>query len=89
MDFSTHPLNNQLVSTGRSKYLPTGTTDNNCYDNDHLFEQLKDLVNPQFRAWYCKRFYKLGRDRVLQLASIARADGKQPARLFSKLLKES
>jgi hypothetical protein len=74
----------QLVSTGINKF---NTTDTNCYEADHLFNQLTDLVNPQFRAWYCKRFYALGKDRVLILASQARADGRDPRKLFSTLIK--
>jgi hypothetical protein len=79
-----YPLS-QLVSTGIKKSNPTDT---NWYDNDHLFSQLGDLVNSQFKAWYCKRFYAIGKDRVLVLASQARADGKNPPRLFSMLLKK-
>jgi len=81
---------------GLNKYLPTDTTDiepqtnvYTQYDNDHLFNQLSDLVNETFRAWYCRQFYRLGTQRVLQMASIARADGKHPAKLFSKMLKEA
>ena len=81
----------QLVSTDtnwvKNQLVSTDTTDR--YDNDFLFEQLDDLVNPAFKPWYCKMFYRLGKDRVLVLASQARSDGKQPPRLFSKLLKEA
>lgn len=80
---------------GLNKFIPTDTTDTNTnvytqtHDNDILFNQLSDLVNNQFRAWYCRQFYKLGTQRVLQIASVARADGKQPAKLFSKMLKDA
>lgn len=57
------------------------------YDNDLLFEELRDLTNGAFRGWYMKMFYSLGKDEVLRLASIARADGKDKQRYFSKLLK--
>lgn len=76
----------QLVSTGIKR---ANTTDTNWYDNDHLFDQLGDLVNPTFRAWYCKHFYRLGKIKVLELAAVARSDGKQPAKLFSLLLKRA
>lgn len=78
----------QLVSTGinnLNQLIPTDKT----YDNDRLYDDLGDLVNPQFRAWYCKSFYRLGKDRVLVLASQARADGNDKRRLFSKLLKQA
>lgn len=74
----------QLVPTGIKRLNPTDT---NWYDNDHLYDQLGDLVNNQFKGWYMKQFYRLGKDKVLVLASQAKADGKYPAKLFSKLLK--
>ncbi len=80
----------QLIPTGKySERIPTDTTDINCYDNDYLYMELSDLVNPQFKSWYMKCFYKLGKDRVLTLAAQARADGKQPRKLFSLLLKQA
>lgn len=55
-----------------------------------LFEELRALVNVQFRAWYCSMFNKLGRERVLRLASIAKADTRTDAsRYFSWLLKNN
>lgn len=79
--------NKQLVSTGINKTnIPTDT---NCYDNDRLYEQLEDLVNPKFKSWYCGQFYKIGVDSVLVIASQARNDGKDPRRLFSYLLKKA
>ena len=77
----------QLVSTGRSKEIIP--TDTNWYDNDYLFKDLGDLVNERFKPWYMKEFYRLGKEKVLILASQAKADGKYPAKLFSKLLKNS
>lgn len=77
----------QLVSTGINKSKPTDSSIN-WYENDHLFNELEDLVNQRFKAWYCRMFYELGKDTVLKLASQARADGKYPPKLFSKLLKE-
>jgi hypothetical protein len=76
----------QLVSTGIKRLNPTDT---NCYENDYLFQQLGDLVNEKFKAWYCKEFYRLGKVKVLELASVAKSDGKQPAKLFSYLLRKS
>lgn len=82
-------------TTGTKRLIPTDTTGINWgkkkqYDVDLLFEDLKDLVNDQFRAWYCKMFFKLGREKVLILASQARADAKNDKRkLFSYLLKKN
>lgn len=76
----------ELVSTGMNKSKPTDT---NWYENDHLFNQLQDLVNPQFKSWYMREFYRLGKDKVLILASQAKADGREPHKLFSKLIKNA
>lgn len=82
-------------TTGTKRYKPTDTTGINWgkkkqFEADILFEDLQDLTNPQFRAWYCKMFFKLGRERVLILASQARADAKKDSRkLFSYLLKKT
>lgn len=57
------------------------------YEADALFEDLSDLTNIEFKRWYCKRFYELGKDRVLVLAGQAKADGGNPKKLFSYLLK--
>jgi len=54
---------------------------------DTLFEDLIDLENVQFRKWYCKTYYTIGHERILVLASQARADGNDPKKLFSKLLR--
>ena len=58
------------------------------YDEDILFTELKDLVSDDFRAWYIKCFYKLGRTRTLELASQALVESKDKKKLFSYLLKK-
>lgn len=58
------------------------------YWNDKLFEIIPDLVNKQFRSWYCSVFHKIGKKRALILISIARVEGKDPVRYFSYLLKK-
>lgn len=88
-------VSRQLVPTGVNKFTTTDTTVKDRggpmkkYDADHLFDMLPDLVNPTFKAWYCRMFYKLGKDRVLQLASLARQDGKDNRKYFSHLLKKA
>lgn len=87
MEISRILKSRQLIPTGMNKLKPTDT---NWYDNDRLYEQLSDLVNPQFRAWYCRKFYLIGTQRVLELASQARVDAKvDKRRLFSYLLKKA
>jgi len=58
------------------------------YDEDVLFLELKDLVSDEFRAWYIKCFYTIGRKKTLELASQAMAEGKDKKKLFSFLLKK-
>lgn len=89
-------VSRQLVSTGIHNVNSTDTTVSTVkerggkkYDADHLFDQLSDLVNPQFKAWYCKMFYAIGVERVLQLASLARQDGKDSRKYFSHLLRKA
>ena len=70
---------------------PTDTTNHRLYDNDLLYGELGDLVNPdpKWRPYYCKKFYELGKDVVLRLAGEARADCRiDRRRLFSHLLKK-
>ena len=83
---------NQLISTGINiNKIPVAIPPYNppTYENDQLYEQLTGLVNPQYKAWYMKVFYSLGRQRVLQLAGVARADGRDQAKLFSHLLRHN
>lgn len=86
-------VSRQLIPTGNNKVISTDTTvkdrGHKRWDADHLFDQMPDLVNPTFKAWYCKMFYAIGRDRVLQLASLARQDGKDHRKYFSHLLKKN
>lgn len=54
-----------------------------------LVRECSDLINPKFKNWYCRIFYKLSNEVVLRLASIARADGQNKQKLFSYLLKKA
>lgn len=66
-----------------------GTVDNSkVYDEDILFSELNELVSDEFRAWYIKCFYTLGRTKTLEIASQAMLDGKDKKKLFSYLLKK-
>lgn len=79
----------QQLSTGRNFSNQLTTTIDNCTSNevDLMFTELHDLVNEQFKPWYCKQFYRLGRKEVEKRASQARNDGFNKQKLFSKLLK--
>lgn len=55
---------------------------------DKLLLTLQDLVNEQYWEWYCRECYRLGLDKVKELAIIARK-GAQPRKYFSWLLKNT
>jgi hypothetical protein len=55
---------------------------------DIALSDYSDLMSKEFYAWYCKAFYKLGRERFARIASEARADGQNPKRLFSFKIKQ-
>lgn len=87
MQFSTNPTDTTGINNSKYQLIPIGSNSSKKFENDFLFDALPDLVNEQFKPWYCRMFYKLGKDRVLHLASVARSDGKNPRAYFSKLLK--
>jgi hypothetical protein len=76
------------TATELNKLKPTATEQLKPHEQDILYTTLSDLVNNQFRPWYCQAFASLGRERVLELASLARADGKDKCKYFSFLLKK-
>lgn len=89
-------LKNTIGTIGINKNKPIGTivkpqtqklTKDEVLACDVALSMFADLIHPDFKLWHCKVFYQLGRDRYAQLASIARADGSDPARLFSHLLR--
>lgn len=53
-----------------------------------LYDDLNSqgLVNSKYKAWYCSQFFKLGREKVLRIASESKADGKDPQKLFNHKL---
>lgn len=77
-------MNNRTTATEKS-FNSTATVPVNRWDS--LFEELDDLVNSSFRAWYCKCFVQLGEAEIRKLASIARVEGLNPRKYFSHLLK--
>lgn len=91
-----HKLSNVLSKT--NKYQTNIT---NSLNNYNISYRTTDLViieagnvinpNPNYRKWYCRKAYKLGRQKFLDLASTARADNDYekyptPQKLFTHLL---
>lgn len=99
MEFSKQSLARATTATatavGATELQTTGTaTANNSElsypEQDLLFDELHDLTNQQFRAWYCLSFAQLGRETVQHLAAIARTDHRTDSRrYFSWLLKQA
>lgn len=56
---------------------------------DLLIAEVTDLINPDYQKWHCRTAFKLGREKYLKLASIARADGRDPKRYFSLLCNQA
>lgn len=59
---------------------------------DLLIEDCKDLIDPDYRLWFVKRFYKLTSDTIRRLAAsvreqIALGKATNPLALFSWLVK--
>lgn len=60
---------------------------------DVALSDYSDLIHPDWKAWHCKVWYKIGRERYAILASQARSDGAakpggNPAKLMSYLLRK-
>lgn len=60
---------------------------------DIALSDYADLISPQWKAWHCKAWYIIGRERYAILASQARSDGAakpggNPAKLMSYLLRK-
>ncbi len=90
---STEQLDKNLKPTVQLATGGSGIDDRNLTSDEALacdigLSDYADLMSPQFKAWYCKVWYKIGRERFAVLASQARADGKDPRKLFSYLLRK-
>lgn len=56
---------------------------------DQLLKDYSDLIQPTYKKWFAQRFYTVPAERVANLASEARADGKDPQKLFAFLIKRA
>lgn len=88
-----HTAGRRQLTTERIASQSSTATDNCSCDCHNTFDEVNkfliafgDVTNPQFRAWYCKAIYSLGCQAFLDVADEARK-GREPARLFSRLLK--
>jgi len=56
---------------------------------DRLLSDYSDLIEPTHVKWFAKRFYTLSFDAIHRAAGEAKADGKDPKRLFAFLIKKA
>ena len=79
-------LNNQLPIGSSSntsiKQLPIEAVDKLADDI------VAEYSNPKFRQWYCGVIYEFGFSQVSEWLGRAR-EGKEPAKLFSKYVKDA
>ena len=54
---------------------------------DFVLQDYTDLVNPTFNGWYALAIKRLGVRRFMDLASVARAEGRDKAKYMSWLIK--
>ena len=81
-------LSTDIIKRIKDKKTTTGKNEK-YKEIDLLYEDLSDLVNSDFRLWYCKQFNILGREKILRLASEARADAQiDKKKLFSHLIRK-
>ena len=81
------------LSGNNSKPIDYRTIDNsNEYGKqekiDMLLEECKDVINPDYKKWFAKAFQTMEANQVLKLASQAKADGRDPERLFCYLIRK-
>lgn len=56
---------------------------------EKIMESCVDLIDaPKYRPFFFKRLYVIGPAKFMELADHARKYGKQPSRLFVKMLRE-
>lgn len=87
---TSEPSQNGHAKAATAETTGSKKSENSYTEVDRLYDHLQPLLNDQFRKWYCGVFFKLGRERVLVLASQAKADSNDdPKKLFSKLLADA
>lgn len=87
----------KYLNTAGNKYITTAEEGINSHSNtnpadaiiDAIITDTRDLTGSgkQMDAWYAKTIRVIGAAKFQQLAGMARADGKNPPRYFSWLLK--
>lgn len=55
---------------------------------DQLFGEYSELIDKRYKLWFLKRFNHMNPELIRRAASEAKADGKNPQRLFTFLIKK-
>lgn len=56
---------------------------------DWALQELKQLIDPQWKAWHASKARLIGVEQYLKIGSIAKSDGKNPAKYFTYLLRKA
>lgn len=83
---NTNNIGLDNIGVSNSVSSSSVSVDQRYKEAKQVYDALPELVNEQYKGWYLKKFYALGRERVMILASQARQDGVSPPKLFSHLL---
>lgn len=79
-------LNNTNSPIASSQLDKTSNPIGNSLLIDKLLRDYSELIDPNYTKWFAKRFYTIPFDLIHRCASEARADGKDPKRLFAHLI---
>lgn len=82
---SKHPIG----TIGLNNLNPIGKTPQTNVIVDMMLADYKDLIDPKYKPWFAKRFYKLPFDLVHRCASEARQEGRNKQSLFTYKIREA
>lgn len=55
-------------------------------EEDEVLDYYSQLIDPDFRGWFVIRLRKIGKNKFVSLADRALKYGRNPQKMFSKLL---
>ena len=85
---------NEVIEQRRSSIdncqmkVTNSSIDNSQMTIDRVLDSFPLLVSEEFRAWHATQIKRLGAKKYIELADRATKYGKEPAKLFSSLLKK-
>ena len=87
---SVEPKNQNTIVT-IEQLIPKDLKDNRtivtgCKIVDKLLAEYRDLIEPEYKSWFAKRFYVLGFAEIHTAAGKARNKARDPKHYFSKAI---